>query len=64
MYYDIIITYQHYSLTLYIHTDSHQEDIHPSYDHMFDWHNYMFQYNYFQIFLIHTLQIKISYHFE
>ena len=36
MYYDIIITYLHYSLTLYIHADSHQEDIHPSYDHMFD----------------------------
>ena len=64
MYYDIIITYLHYSLTLYIHADSHRQDIHPWADHMVDWHNYMFRHNYFQIFLTHTLQIKTSYHFE
>jgi hypothetical protein len=64
MYYDIIITYLHYSLTLYIHADSHQEDIHPWYDHMVDWNNYMFRHNYFHIFLIHTLQIETSYDFE
>jgi hypothetical protein len=58
MYLGIKITYLHYSSTLYIHVDSHQEDIHPWYDYMVDWHNYMFRDNSFQIFLIHTLQIK------
>jgi len=60
----IKITYLHHSLTMHIHVDSHQEDIHPWYDHMVDWHNYMFRHNYFKIFLFHTLQIKSSCHFE
>ena len=64
MYQCITITYLYYSFALNIHVDIHQEDIHPAYDHMVDLNNYMLRHIYFQIFIIHTLQIKNSYHFE